>query len=266
MIAHVQPERAEWPWIAGRNELVRIVAARHHDAISDLDEMAAIVGVNIHAGAGPTWHELLGDSLRILESVGREIAAARTRDEVEAARLRHDVYERHIGEMTEAILGIAHRMLMKHPSARGCFVGYGRRAVGSPIEVIPPTAWEAGTPDWRTWVLTLPDGRTFHGIRLVYLDEVDSSVRNAIIMDLEACEANTARCRKAGRAASDPSLRDRAETWEEEIQQRKAGTTMEAAANIIAHREGLDPATVLREARKVRSNRPKRGNVPGGSG
>lgn len=261
-------QRDRWPWIAGRNELIRLIAARHHDVISVLREIpAALAGIDVltDRGKGPSWSELLDAGFRALETVGREVATARSHEQVEAARLRHETYQRQFEEMVGTLLSIAHRYLMVHPKDGAFLVGYGRSSVGAPLDAIPPEDWEVGTPDWNAWRLALPEGMAFHGVRLACLDDADDAVLRAILAEFATCGGGKGRPVRRGRDPAQEPLISRGAAWKEELDRRPAGTTMRAAAEKIAKREGLDPATVEREARRARASReqPKRGEWAG---
>lgn len=209
------------PWIAGRNELVRLVAARHDDdagVIGELGEMAALGGVNVFDGREsntPSWGELLDASFRALETVGREIAAAQTADEVAAADLRREAYERQLAESISALLRVAHKALTRRPMDGGWLVGYGRKRTGGALELIAPTAWEAGQPDWEQWRLEIYGKTAFHGIRLLMLDDVDAETMKAIVDDLDG-KADNRRARAPGRFSPrevEEWYRQRVENW-----------------------------------------------------
>lgn len=188
--------RSDWPWIAGRNELVRLVAGHDHEKLSFLREVAgSYAGIDVFAdmqeGKGLSWAELLDATHRALETTGREIKNARTVEEVEAARLRHEIYERLRSENAETLLSVAHNLLKRHPTDGGWLVGYGRSTVGGEMEIISPTAWEAGTPDWDNWRLTVADGSTFFGVRLLYLEEADAEIWEEVVVGLDGGHINS---------------------------------------------------------------------------
>lgn len=174
-----------WPWIAGRHELVRLVAVHHHERPLPPDLMVATGAVYVREiDDTPSWLDTLNDVFRALETVGREIRQAQTREAVEAARLRYETYERALQDIENGLLNVASGFLARRPDNGSWLVAYGRRQIGGPVEAIPPDAWEAGTPDWQAWRLALPDGTSYFGIRLLDLRSVDPEIRATVLSDL----------------------------------------------------------------------------------
>lgn len=189
-------DREGWPWISGRHELIRLVAARHHDALRADDLIAALAGIRSEK-APPSWAEILDASDRALEATGREIAAATNRDAVDAARLRMSAYSDAREEAIAALLRVAHCFLQRTPPDSR-LIGYGRPEVGASRKVIRPEEWEAGKPDWENWRLVVAGGTTYHGVRLLHLDEAPEQVIEAVLADLRSGAAQ-ASVRRPGR-------------------------------------------------------------------
>jgi hypothetical protein len=173
------------PFLPGVSAIVDRVAHRHDENLSD-----PVILAMRPAQTGPSWAELLRAGQAALESVGREIAEAKTSDQAAAATLRQNSYLAPARSMDDQMLRVAVQLLALGPmpdfeaGAYIGFVGCGRRAVGGPLEPIPFDHWEVGTMDWLRRVLTLQPGQEWLGVRILDLADISGVDAGTIVESL----------------------------------------------------------------------------------
>ena len=102
----------------------------------------------------PDFAELLAAGDRALRQAGKEVAAAKTEAESQAAALRQKTYSEAFDNICGTLLGIALRRLQREPEpdfTTGGYtglVGYGRQNLNGDVVLIPFQHWEAGAMDW----------------------------------------------------------------------------------------------------------------------
>jgi len=132
------------------DELLDRVAQGHHDAINNPEVLA----LRPKLEGRESWAELRTAGYRALETIGKEIARAKTEGEAQAATLRWEKYIQAIDNIDKTLFGIAVRRLAKGAvlTATGGYVGllaYGRPKPDANLGRIPETHWAAGMMDWQ---------------------------------------------------------------------------------------------------------------------
>jgi hypothetical protein len=171
------------PFLAGRAAIVERAAVHDRDLLTNPEALfyrRDIVGKK-------SWKELLDAGYSALRSVGVEIAKAKTSDEAAAAEMRRASYTRGLDVMENALLQVVVRALSESPvegAGLAGYAGFGKRALGGEIELIPADHWAAGSMNWERRQLAVNGTITWTGVRIVDLADLALADAEAIVGEL----------------------------------------------------------------------------------